>query len=206
MADPATASAPPSPAGSRIHARIEWLLSPEHFQFKLLLGTAVGVIVILVLAVTCFVLTYRNQRRSIYRAQTITVMRLSSVVENDIAALENAHRGYLLILAPDSWENFKHRQALFQKHSEQLASALAEDSPQRKRILKMREIVLTWLTEQALQNSQQPRGENATAPPSQLSARLHAPRLEEARDILNSVQRVEQIGLNQRVRDQEWAV
>ena len=45
-----------SPAAA-FRRKVEWLLSPEHFQFKLLLGTAVGVLVIVVLAITCFVIS-----------------------------------------------------------------------------------------------------------------------------------------------------
>ncbi len=70
--------------------KVEWLFSPELFHLKLLVGTAVGVLVIIVLAVTCVVFTFRHQQRDELRAHTIAVTRLSSVVENDIAALENA--------------------------------------------------------------------------------------------------------------------
>ncbi len=197
------ASTTPNPV-SKLQAKIEWLLSPEHFQFKLLLGTAVGVIVILILAVTCFVVTYRSQQQAEYRAHTLRVMRLSSVVENDIAALENAHRGYLLNLAPAYLGNFERRKDLFQQHSEDLTAALGENSQQRKRVLKMREIVSTWLTQEAFSTS--PKTESASPEPAPIETPLNAPRLEQARAILQSVQRLEQIVLNQRVREKEWAV
>ena len=66
---------------------VEWLFSPELFQLKLLLGTAVGVLVIVVFAVICIIVTVRNQNRDELRAHTIEVIRLSSVVENDLSAL-----------------------------------------------------------------------------------------------------------------------
>ena len=127
MAEKATSPTGTSPPASSPHfsRKLEWLLSPEHFHFKLLLGAAVGVIVIIVLAVTCFVVTYQSQQQAEYRAHTIRVMRLSSVVENDIAALENAHRGYLLNLGPEYFENFERRKNLFQQHSEDLTAALS---------------------------------------------------------------------------------
>ncbi len=205
MADKAISPGASSPHFvSKLQGKIEWLLSPEHFQFKLLLGTAVGVIVILILAVTCFVLTYQSQQQAEYRAHTIRVMRLSSVLENDIAALENAHRGYLLNLGPEYLRNFQRRKDLFQQHSEDLTAALGENSQQRKRVLKMREIVSTWLQQEDFSLS--PKTESAPLDPAPTESRQNAPRLEKASEILQSVQRAEQIDLNQRVRDQEWAV
>ena len=122
-------------------SRVEWLLSLEHFNFKLVLSSTVGGGVILVLAVTCLVVTFQSQRQAIFPAHTISVMRLSSVVENDIAALENAHRGYLLTHATPSLEDFGRRKALFYLHTEEVIAVLSGYSFQRKRIPKMREIV-----------------------------------------------------------------
>ncbi len=194
---------PASSAAARRPSKLEWLFSPEHFQFKLLLGTAVGVVVIIALAVACFVVTFKNQRQALFRAHTMSVTRLSSVIENDIAALENAHRGYLLTRAPAYRENFDRRKAFLQRHTEELAVLLANDSQQRKRVLKMREIVANWLNNDSLWMEQ-----SGTSPPARLGGAkgaLGAPLLDEARAILHSVQREEQINLNQRVREREWA-
>lgn len=106
-------SAPRKRQAFFFRSRAEWLLSPDYFNFKLLFGSAVGVLVILVLAVTCLLVTFQTQRQATFRAHTIQVMRFSSVVENDIAALENAHRGYLLNHAPTYLENFERRKGLF---------------------------------------------------------------------------------------------
>ncbi|MEO6872585.1 MAG: PAS domain S-box protein [Chthoniobacterales bacterium] len=183
---------------------LEWLLSPQHFQFKLLLGSAVGMIVIVVVAVACLLFTFENQRQSRFRAQTIAVMRLSSVLENDIAALENAHRGYLLTHSPVYLQKFERRKELFQRNSEELAASVADNSQQRKRTLKMREIVWNWLSARLLE-MQGSRPERTVAP-GETKAVLGANLLDEARDILHSIQREKQIVLNQRVREQEWAV
>ena len=94
-----------TPAGTRIvpgkkrgffRRKIECPFSPELFHLKLLSGTAVGVLVTIVLAVTCAVFTFRHRHRDALHAHTIEVKRLSSLIENDIAALENAHRSHLL--------------------------------------------------------------------------------------------------------------
>src|SRR5450432_2110596 len=75
---------------------VEWLLSPEHFNFKLLFGSVVGVSVIIILAVTFCILTFRSQQQNEFRSQTMSILRSASVIENDIASLENTHRGFLL--------------------------------------------------------------------------------------------------------------
>ena len=114
--------------------KIEWLFSPELFHLKLLIGTAVGVLVTIVLAVTCVVFTFRHQQRDALRAHTIEVIRLSSVVENDIAALENAHRSHLLTRNGVYLQNSARLQDLFLQHSK-------EQIAKRKIVLKIRKIV-----------------------------------------------------------------
>ncbi|MBA3961993.1 MAG: PAS domain S-box protein [Chthoniobacterales bacterium] len=193
-----------SPPPGAFRRKLEWLLSPEHFQFKLLLGTAVGVMVILVLAVTCFVVTYQNQKEARFRAHTVELMRLSSMIENDISALENAQRGYLLAHTVPYQENFERCKILFQQHAGELCTLIADDSIKRKRVLKMREIVLNWLRNESLAIGQNDRETYDSSGPEKLL--LGSSLLVEARDILHSIERDEQIALNQRVREQEWAV
>ncbi len=185
-------------------ARFESLLSPQHFQFKLLLGSAVGVVVILVLAVTCLIFTVQTQRQSSFRAHTIAVMRMSSVLENDIAALENAHRGYLLTHSRVYLENLERRKAVFQRNSEQLAAVVVTNPQQRKRILKMQGIVWNWLNKQLLEI--QGNQSRVLTEAGQTKSALGAELLDQARELLHSVQRDEQISSHQRVREQEWAI
>ncbi|MDQ3117881.1 MAG: CHASE3 domain-containing protein, partial [Verrucomicrobiota bacterium] len=159
-------------------------------------------LVIILLAVTCVVFTMRNQARDQLRAHTIEVMRLSSVVEQDISALENAYRGHLLTRKGTYLESSAQLQQLFFTDSEDLTSVLAANSQQRKRILKMRENMQNWLAESSLslatliQNQSEPLAANTALNPRALGG---------ARDILHAIQREEQIALNHRVREQEWA-
>src|SRR5438309_9077974 len=74
----------------------DWLFSQRHFHLKLLSGTTVGVIVIIFLAGIFLLVTLRDHYQNTFRTHTIEVMRLSSLIENDIASLESGHRGYLL--------------------------------------------------------------------------------------------------------------
>jgi PAS domain S-box-containing protein len=181
-------------------AKIEWLLSPNHFHLKLFLGTIAGVLVILLLAVVCFVMTQRAQQRDLLRSHTIEVLRLSSVVDNDVAALENAYRAQLLIGGGTYPGNFGRLQDLFLKDSRKLADALAENSDQRKRILKMREKVQIWLKNNSLSLLyEKPIG------PEHAKVALQTPVLNETREVIDAIQREEEISLNRRVRDQEWA-
>src|ERR1700682_3620215 len=89
-----------------------WLFSQKHFHFKLLSGTAAGVIVIVFLAGVFLYIMLRNHYQAAARAHTIEVMRLSSVIENDIAALESVHRGFLLTGKPVYTESFNRNKEL----------------------------------------------------------------------------------------------
>ena len=118
-----------TPAGTRIvpgkkrrflRRRIECPFSPEIFHLKLLSGTAVGVLVTIVLAVTCAVFTFRHRQRDALHAYTIEVKRLSSLVENDIAALENSHRSRLLTGEGTYPKNSARLRDLFHQYSTDL--------------------------------------------------------------------------------------
>src|SRR5205823_14268211 len=73
-----------------------WLFSPKHFHFKLLSGTAVGIVVITFLAGLFLFVTLRNYRQDNARAHTVKILHLANVIGNDIAALEATQRGFLL--------------------------------------------------------------------------------------------------------------
>src|SRR5207302_9908328 len=100
MVDPSVDATVPIDLKSRrrsIFGRIgDWLFSQRHFHLKLLSGTTVGVAVIIFLAGVFLLVTLRNHYQDALRTHTIEVIRLSSLIENDIAALESGHRGYLL--------------------------------------------------------------------------------------------------------------
>lgn len=96
-----TLTAAPKPApkvrkGIFRRSAFGWLFSPQHFHFKLLSGTAVGIVVITFLAGLFLFVTLRNHHHENLRTHTIKIMRLGSAIENDIAALETSHRGFLL--------------------------------------------------------------------------------------------------------------
>ncbi len=184
-----------------------WLFSPKHFHFKLLSGTAVGIVVITFLAGLFLFVTIRNHHQETLRAHTLDVMKLSSVLENDIAALETGHRGYLLTGDTTYLEPFERRRELIKRRVEELTLLILDSPRQRKRIMKIQEIVQTWLDDIALPQMKERQSKPVTtfAPTSNDVGALGYGLLNQAREILQSLQNEEQIVLNQRMREQEWA-
>src|SRR5919204_7040699 len=104
-----------------------WLFSQQHFHFKLLSGTAAGVSVIILLAGIFLYVTLRNHQQENLRAYTIEVMRLSSLIENDIAALETGHRGFLLTGKNDYIVSFDRRREAIKRRIENLNGLIFEN-------------------------------------------------------------------------------
>ena len=113
-------------------------------------GTAVGIVVITFLAGLFLFVTLRNHHQETLRAHTIEVMRLGSVIENDIAALETGHRGFLLTGENSYLEPFERRRELIKHRVEDLTVLILDSPRQRKRVMKIQEIVQKWLDTVAL--------------------------------------------------------
>ena len=92
-------------------------------------------------------------------------------------------------------------QDLFLQHSKELANVLVDSPEQRKRILKMREIVRNWLMTSSLSTFELFHLQSEQA---QVDGAFNSPALEEAQDILQTINREEQIKLTQGAREQEW--
>jgi len=80
-----------------------------------------------------FSATYRNYRQETLGAHTISVMRLSSVVLNDIAVLETAHRGFILTGKPAYLESFDQRRDGVKQRIDELTDLIVDSPAQRKR-------------------------------------------------------------------------
>lgn len=204
-----TQTAAPKPSPELRRGGVTWLLSPRHFHLKLLSGTAVGIVVIAFLAALFLFVTLRNHHRETLRTFSVDVVRLSGVIGNDIAALETNHRGFLLTGDASYVEPFERQRELLKHRIEQLTALVLENSAQRKRIMKIQEIIQKWLETVALPqiNARQTKGivrpgEPLYSPSNSLGNSL----LDQAREILQSIQNEEQIILHQRTQEQEWAV
>jgi len=202
--------APPKKTRRRLSGRVaDWLFSQRHFHFKLLSGTTVGVAVIIFLVGVFLLVSLRDHYQDSLRSHTIAVIRLSSLVENDVASLESSHRGFLLSGREDYVATFDKKRELIRQRIEELTGLILDSPTQRKRVMKVQEVVQKWLTTVADPELRARRAKGAatssndttTAGASDLGNSL----LDQAREILQSLEDEEQIALNQRMHEQEWA-
>jgi PAS domain S-box-containing protein len=203
MSQPDSPAAKPQDTGP-LRRSFAWLFSHKHFQAKLLSGTIAGVLVIVLLAGIFIFVNYRHHRQEALRTHTIEVMRLSSVIENDIAALETGHRGFLLTADPAYTQTFEDRRAAIKQRIEDLVALILQSPQQRKRVLRVQEIIHNWLQTVAAPEMAG-RQQQTSAMRSFSAPSLSNTMLDGAREILRTLQNEEQIVLNQRMREQEWA-
>src|SRR6266850_2283124 len=187
----------------------DWLFSQRHFHLKLLSGTTVGVIVIIFLVGVFLLVTLRDHYQDSLRTHTIEVMRLSSLIENDIAGLESGHRGYLLSANENYIEPFEKKRDLIKQRIDDLTALILENPRQRKRVIKVQEVVQKWLDTVATPEMSARRRAKGAATKSETNPAgtlaLGNALLNQAREVLQSLQDEEQIVLNQRMHDQDWA-
>ena len=169
----------------------------------------VAVIVIIFLVGVFSLVTLRDHYQDSLRTHTIEVMRLSSLIENDIAGLESGHRGYLLNGNENYIEPFEKKRDLIKQRIEDLTALILENPRQRRRVIKVQEVVQKWLDTVAIPEMNARRRGKGTATqretnPAETLA-LGNSLLNQAREVLQSLQDEEQIVLNQRMHDQEWA-
>src|SRR2546430_6451271 len=213
MVDPSVDAAVPSEPRKRrrsIFGRIgDWLFSQRHFHLKLLSGATVGVVVIIFMAGVFLLVTLRNHYQDSVRTHTIEVMRLSSLIENDIAGLESSHRGYLLGGSEDYIAPFEKQRDLIKHRIEDLTALILDTPRQRKRVIKVQEVVQKWLDTVATPEMNARRAKGAVPAKDEVNAvgsfALGNSLLNQAREVLQSLQDEEQIVLNQRMHDLEWA-
>ena len=213
MVDPSVDASVPTDLKARrrsIFGRIgDSLFSQRHFHLKLLSGTTVGVAVIIFLVGVFLLVTFRNHYQESLRTHTIEVMRLSSLVENDIAGLESTHRGYLLSGSEDYIAPFEKKRDVIKQRIEDLTALILDTPQQRKRVIKVQEVVQKWLDTVATPEMKARRAKGSAPNASETSGTgsfaLGNSLLDQAREVLQSLQDEEQIVLNERMHDQEWA-
>ncbi|HLW34341.1 MAG TPA: CHASE3 domain-containing protein [Chthoniobacterales bacterium] len=183
----------------------DWLFSQKHFHFKLLSGTTVGVVVIIFLVAVFLLVSLRDHYQDTMRSHTISVIRLSSLIENDIASLESNHRGFLLSGREDYVASFDKRLDSIKQRIQDLMGLILDDPTQRKHIMKVQDIVQQWAATVAQPEIKARRAKGAADTLTGSSSTLGNSALAQARDILQSLQDEQQIALNERTHDQEWA-
>ncbi|MEP7071050.1 MAG: CHASE3 domain-containing protein [Verrucomicrobiota bacterium] len=161
-----------------------------------MIGTTAAVVVIVFLVGAFLLYAWRNHQNDAARAHTVEVMRSSSVLENDLAALEAHNRGLLLTGDSHFAELFRIRRDLVKRRLHDLGALVSENKAQAERVRKAQEVTLRWLD----------------APPLLFPAngvitttQLGSSAVNEARETLQTLQKEEQIVLNKRMREQDWA-
>ena len=125
-----TTDSPLQPTAQGFFRRIgNWLFSQRHFHLKLLSGTAVGALVICFLAGIFLYVTVRNHVQETLRSHIVEIIRLSSLVENDVDALETGHRGFLLTGDQSYVTSFERRRDLIQRFTHSCGSGFSRPKP-----------------------------------------------------------------------------
>ena len=187
-----------------------WLFSQRHFNLKLFSGTAAGVLVVALLAGSFFFVAFRQHREEALRNHTIATLRLSSALENDIAALETGHRGFLLTGKTSLLQPFEKRREGIKQRVNDLAALILDHPTQGQRVMKVQEIVERWLNTVAVPQmnaritATNARLTAASSPPAG-SLALGNSIVDEARELLQSLENEEQARLHDSSRDQEFA-
>ena len=175
------------------------LLSSAHLVLS---GTAASILVIIFLGSLFVFVALRNHHRDEIRARTFQLTRLSSLIENDIAELENYYRGFLLTHRSQYFAPFQERRTAMKKRLEELNGRLLDNPVQRKRVIKAQDIVLRW-ADQVAQPAFLGQSAPSTASDTSSALTLSNASLDQARWILQSLKDEEQILLSQRAGEQE---
>ncbi|HEV2966351.1 MAG TPA: CHASE3 domain-containing protein, partial [Chthoniobacterales bacterium] len=187
----------------------DWLFSQRHFHLKLLSGTTIGVAVIVFLVGVFLFVSLRDHYQNALRTHTIAVIRLSSLIENDVASLESYHRGFLLSGKEEYISAFDKRRDSIKQRIDDLTGLILDSPAQRKRMMKVQQVVGDWLKTVADPELKASRSKSGAQSVSEAKAAgtsgLGNSLLDQAREILQSLQDEEQIALNERMHDQEWA-
>src|SRR4026208_550236 len=177
------------------------LLSSAHLVLS---GTTASILVIIFLGSLFVFVALRNHHGDEIRGRTVQLTRLSSLIENDIAELENYHRGFLLTHRSQYFAPFQERRNAMKKRLEELNGRLLDNPVQRKRVIKAEDIVLRW-ADQVGQPAFLGQSAPSTASDTSSALTLSNASLDQARWILQSLKDEEQILLSQRAGEQEMA-
>jgi PAS domain S-box-containing protein len=188
----------PVRASGMVRRALIKLRSSAHLVFS---GTTTAIVLVIFLGGVFVFVALRNYRHDEIRAHTIQVMRLSSVIENDISDLENRYRGLLLARRNEDFVSFQNRRSAMKRRLEELTSRFLDSPVQRKRVIRTQDIVLRWINQVAEPAFFGKHSATIAAATSPLA--LSDGSLDQARWILQALRDEEQILLNQRTGQQE---
>lgn len=177
-----------------------WLSADNYFYGKVLFSSLIGVVAIAVLATVLVNVALRDHRHDSRRSRALEIIGTAHKIEADLAALETAHRGYLLTGRNELLQSFNARKEQAHTRFVQLAALLSDDNVSRKEVLEGSQNLDSWLSsvaEPALEARRAAGANPAALPGSEeiLSDAADKSLLDSARQSLRTVEDQKQISL-----------
>jgi len=127
----------------------KWLDAEDGLASRHISSSVLGVAVILILAIVFLTLAIREHTADDARALEYTVLRAATSAETDLAALETAHRTYLLTGQAVALQQFERRRDSFQAYLSSLMPTLHIESARRDSIRLVNSEFNQWLQDAA---------------------------------------------------------
>jgi len=140
---------PPTDYFPTVRRLRHWLAAEDGLASRHIGSSVFGVAVILILAVVFLTLAIREHTADDARSLEYTVLRTVSAAETDLAALETAHRTFLLTGQPIALQQFERRQDSFLRHLSTLMPLLINDPSRRELLRLINTDFLRWLNDAA---------------------------------------------------------
>jgi len=121
-----------------------WLASDDSFHTKLIAAATGGVAAIALLAGVFLTYHLRERNTGHLRDATFAILRLVDRIEADLAAVESAHRDYLLTGEGDFLDQYKRRMAALSTRLTELTALSAGQAEQAESVARIRENVTLW--------------------------------------------------------------
>ena len=126
-----------------------WLARENFFFGKLLGSSAAGIFAIMLLGVIFFASTHEKVPLDQLRGTALETLRVSSKIESDINAMENAHRDFLLSAEAPFREQFETARTSLLSRLDSLRSLVPKDSPDAAALADFSEKLKQWDTQYA---------------------------------------------------------
>jgi PAS domain S-box-containing protein len=140
---------PPSDNFPTLRRLRGWLAAEDGLASRHISSSVLGVAVILILAVVFLTLAIREHTADDSRSLEYSILRTASAAETDLAALETAHRTYLLTGQSLALQQFERRRDSFQGHLASLMPLLRNDAPRRESLRLINAEFIQWLQDAA---------------------------------------------------------
>jgi len=138
------------------------MVADDRFYIKLLGSSAVGALVLLVLAGAFFGAAWLEKRRDLAQNSTLGVVRAASELEMSFAEMESLHRAAVLTENASYRDPFERRVSLAKVRIEDLKHLVSDDAAASVQVQKVESNMNTWVTTLALPQLTPPEAPRAT--------------------------------------------